>query len=617
MFPLASKHWAALKAGLLLLFLTLAHWQLPTLLAAQASLNGGLFWFLLIWASGLLATLAVAFSRSLSVRLIWGLLLSYAAGNALAYLYITGFPLNAIEVERLFQDIGFIGETLQFYGPLVGKAALVAAPLLLGILLPAPPLKRHWSRWTRRASWLPLLPVSAIAGVVYFDGGGDSDGFPQHLNPVAFVAVLAGDDLLKPDPGPREPVRVQPAPSALDKIVVIMDESVRGDWLDINAAAIGDNASGNTVSDDASDNHSGNGNSSNNNSSNNNSSNNNFSNNRADTDPARANPNAGIPTGLLAHRHRAANFGLAASYANCSAASNLSFRYAARRASFQHDEAVRPSLWHFAKAAGYRTIYLDGQRTGRELQNFMTAQELSEIDELIQHDDATRARDKDIVLVGKLRALLARPERLFIYVNKNGVHFPYEGKYPPEAAIYRPHMESATIAGLNEGNQYGDGFGNAAFRNSYRNAVAWNTGEFFNRLLAGQPLNHTLLVFTSDHGQGFHKTQEVGYLTHCTTGPAPAAEGTVPLVFLTDHADTLRALQHSAARWQHQASHWNVPSTVLQLMGYPADWLAEHYEPTLFADELGPAQFVSTYFVRFGLKPVWNEPVRPSANEAE
>ncbi len=554
--------WSALKLLLLLSFLIIAHWQWPQLMSAQSSINGGWLGFLFIWLSGLVATVAVAFSRSLPVRIVWGVLLAYAAGNALSYLFITGSPLNAIEVERLLQDVAFLDETLQFYGPLVAKAVAVIALLLLAILLPAPLLAQRWNRWVRRAHWLPLLPVSAIAGAVYFDGGGDSDTFPQHLNPLGFVVVLLGDELLKPDPGPRQIVTVSAAPTPFNKIVVVMDESVRGDWLDLNSAN-------------------------------------------------------GIPSGLIPELHRAANFGLAAAHANCSAASNLSFRYAARRASFQQDEAVRPSLWAYAHAAGYRTVYLDGQRSNRELQNFMTAEELAEIDELIQHNPDTVAKDKDVLAAAQLRALLARPERLFIYVNKNGVHFPYEGKYPPSVAPFTPHMESATIAGLNEGNQYGDGFGNEAFRNSYRNAVAWNTGEFFRRLLPELSLTDSIIIYTSDHGQNFTKTQEQGFLTHCTTGPAPAAEGTVPLVLLTEHPATLTALQQLASQRQHQTSQWNVPSTVLRFMGYPDDFLAANYEPTLFADELGPAQFISTYFVRFGLEPVWNDPVRPKTGETD
>src|SRR3990167_8262005 len=144
-------HGLWLKAVLLLVFLVVGHWQLPQWLADQYRFSGGPFWFTVIWLSGLLATLAVAFSRSLAVRLGWGLLFVYAAGNALSYLYITCSPLNAIEVERLFQDIAFMAETIEFCGPLICKALLVVAPLLRAILLPVPPLALRWTRWTRRA----------------------------------------------------------------------------------------------------------------------------------------------------------------------------------------------------------------------------------------------------------------------------------------------------------------------------------------------------------------------------------------------------------------------------------------------------------------------------------
>ena len=310
--------------------------------------------------------------------------------------------------------------------------------------------------------------------------------------------------------------------------------------------------------------------------------------------------------------NRGANFGLAASHANCSAASNLSFRYAARRNTYLSDIKMRPSLWALAKHAGYKTIYLDGQRTNRELQNFMTAQELSEIDELVQHKDETVAKDKDMVLVTLLQQALQQKGKAFIYVNKNGVHFPYENKYPRSATLYTPHMEGTGI-NVNEGNQYGDGFGNEAFINSYRNAVAWNTGEFFKRLLPDLDLKKTMIVYTSDHGQNFTKTSDSGFLTHCTTGPAPASEGTVPMVLLTEQQQWLTNIQ-GAAKYPSTASHWNLPPTILLMMGYPHSYVQTQYEPTLLDSERGPAKFVSTFFVRFGLEPVWNAPVSNKAH---
>lgn len=544
--------WLLAKALLLVLFLVLAHQHIPTLVA-EDGISGGPVIFAFIWLSSIGFTVLAAFHENWSVRLLTAILLTVSAGNALSYFYITGFPLNAIEVERLFQDIAFLDETLDFYGSFIIKSVAIVSLLFVAMILPVPAQFNALPAWRRWAPLLLLLPIGSVGAVVYFDGGGDSDTLPVHVSPLGFVGVLLTDDALQAKSPERlkPPVNVQA--TGLDKIVVIMDESVRGDWLDLN------------VSD-------------------------------------------GIPTGLLPYLDYGVNFGLAASHANCSAASNLSFRYAARRDSFLQDIKVRPSLWAFAKQAGYKTVYLDGQRTNRELQNFMTAQELAEIDELVQHDEQTVARDKDIVLADRLRALMQRPERLFIYVNKNGVHFPYEGKYPPEAAIFTPHMSGKGIQ-VNEGNMYGDEFGNEAFRNSYRNAVAWNTGEFFRKLLPDLTLDNTLLLYTADHGQNFTKTQETGFLTHCTTGPAPAAEGTVPLVLLTAHRQWLDRLQ-AAGRITTPASHWNLPSTLLLSMGYSPEFVATEYEPTLFDAERGAAEFVSTFFVRFGLKPVWNKPVQ-------
>ena len=140
-------YWLWSKFLLLALFLLLAHATTPSLLLQQEHLSGGPFWFTFIWLTGLAATVAVALSRQTAVRVFWAVLMSYAAGNALSYLYITGAPLNAIEVERLFQDIAFLDETIEFYGPLIGKAILVMLPLTVAMLLPAPVLPRHWSRW--------------------------------------------------------------------------------------------------------------------------------------------------------------------------------------------------------------------------------------------------------------------------------------------------------------------------------------------------------------------------------------------------------------------------------------------------------------------------------------
>lgn len=543
--------WSWIKLFLLALFFVLAHWQLPTIMVGQ-DISGGVWVCGAVWLLTLAATFMVAFVQTRWLRIVWAVVFSYTAINALSYYYITGIALNTIEVERLWQDVAFIGETFQFYGEMIAKSSLLALPLMLGILLPISGKAITSRRTIIAINIMPFLAFFLVGHTVYNDGGGDSDAFPVTTAPLGFVGVLAYDELTMAKPAPRETVSWPVQDQGFDKIVVLMDESARGDYLDV------------------------------------------------------INP-AGVPTHLLSFPD-AVNFGIAASHANCSAASNLTFRYAARREHFLDDEKSRPSLWAYAHKAGYKTIYLDGQRTGHELQNFMTAAEKNEIDELLQHDDETIAKDKDRILVDKLTALLRRPERMYIYVNKAGVHFPYEGKYPEEIAPYQPHM-SKTLIHTGESDEYGDSFGDEKFRNSYKNALNWNTGEFFKNLLPQLDLKKTLMIYTSDHGQNFIKTRPIGYLTHCSTGPTMPGEGTVPLVFMTEQAQWLMRLRAAAAVHKNQASHWNVPVTVIAAMGYPEEQLAQHYEPTIFAKDLGPQQFVSTYFVRFGLKPYWNKPL--------
>src|SRR5688572_21500279 len=137
------------------------------------------------------------------------------------------------------------------------------------------------------------------------------------------------------------------------------------------------------------------------------------------------------------------------------------------------DLKTNPSIWQYAKKAGYRTIYIDGQRHDGRLHNLMTVEERAEIDEHIQLPSATRPMDRDIEIARRLRRIIEDDRQpTFVYVNKMGVHFPYEGKYPPERAVFQPVLKQ---------NYVGDNFGQpqsedqatrTSFRNSYLNAIA-------------------------------------------------------------------------------------------------------------------------------------------------
>src|SRR5262249_9817700 len=146
----------------------------------------------------------------------------------------------------------------------------------------------------RRVAWaiefagvLQLVPVLTIGSILYARGGEGTDGLPVQYNGLAFLTVLGIERALFEGPPPaRQDVALRhEGVPPVRNIVLVMDESIRGDLLDLN------------VRD-------------------------------------------GIDTGTQGAGHALFNFGLASSIANCSATTNVAFRYGATKASYLHDIRV-------------------------------------------------------------------------------------------------------------------------------------------------------------------------------------------------------------------------------------------------------------------------------------
>src|SRR5579863_10210774 len=169
-----------------------------------------------------------------------------------------------------------------------------------------------------------------------------------------------------------------------------------------------------------------------------------------------------------------ADFGEAASTGNCSASSNALLRWGFRADELLqgHDPRAWPSIWGYARDAGYRTIYIDGQHHGA-YQNYMRRSEADLIDETIP---VSAGFDTDTKIAQTLQRLLQAPGRIFIYVNKSGAHFPYRDHFPA----------GLVSTGASRDEEYG-----AAVRYSSRNFLA--------DMLSGSDLANILVVYTSDH----------------------------------------------------------------------------------------------------------------------
>ena len=535
---------------------------------AHIGLQPGLAVFAAVWLLCIVSMLVLAFHARPLTRLAWSAIFFLGSTFTLGHALIVSRHLGLIEFEQLLGLVGFASNLKGFHDAQVLQAVAWSALGVLAINLPpwlAPPNSTSLLRWPQRnPGLLQFLPIVAICAILYLRGGEGSNGFPGQYNTAAFAGVLGTEKLLAAPAPEREDIALPHlGERPFRHVVLVMDESVRGDYVDLN------------VED-------------------------------------------GVETGLRSLGPALFNFGVAASAANCSSTSNASVRYGVTRDSYLKDLQVNPSFWRYASLAGYRTVYIDAQRHDGKLQNFMDKRELGEIDEFVQVGTAFAPDAKDIEAGRLLNRVLLRDRPSFTYVNKMGCHFPYEGKYPTANTLYSPTMPRTFVS--NEVDPDNAGFRlaeNAEQRwrqvNSYRNCVAWNTRGFFREALANVDLADTLILYTADHGQNFHEDGSPGEQTHCTTGRASSGEGRVPLAAITRNAEFSPLLRDAARRNQDRTSHFNLYPALLTLMGYGPPGPNANFEPDLLAslpDDRGA--FLSTYFVRFGREPTWNSIGRPA-----
>lgn len=318
----------------------------------------------------------------------------------------------------------------------------------------------------------------------------------------------------------------------------------------------------------------------------------------------------GVTSGLLTAPPgvQVFNYGYAASIHDCSANSNVALRFGGTRETYQQTIAHYPSIWAYARHAGLATVYIDAQSTGGRLQNLMTPAERKEIDHFVQLDD-TPVLDRDMAVADTLAGHInnGRPE--FIYVNKIGAHFPVQDKFPDRLMRFRPVLERGSHRLLSWSSDR-TGFNGrpdewVRYRNSYRNALLWNVGEFFHRFFSKADLARATVIYTSDHGQDLHERGNPGNNTHCGVTRATQEVGLVPLV-------VLEASGHFAANWsknlannRNGMSHFRIFPTLLRLMGYRRKDYLPLYGPSLTDPDKDPFSYNLRFNTLLGRQPEW------------
>jgi Sulfatase len=509
----------------------------------------------------------VGWIRNPLIRTFFALLLAAGSLPTLIYEHSGGGPLGYFEFTTIVDARSALPDALTMHpgGFLIGFAGALLLAVGLMIKPPSSP------KVPQLAAILgPVSGLALLFGTLMWRQGDGASGLPPSWAGLGYASLYTYD-LVQGAVGEREPVKLVPVKHGVDRdIVLIIDESVAGQYLDINGPT-------------------------------------------------------GVRSGLMTHPLgvEVYNFGLASSISNCSMGSNVGLRFGAPRTDYRRIIGTMPSIWSYAKKAGLDTAYLYAQRGG-ENENYMTDMERKDIDRSFLFDHLA-AMDRDQAVAQTLAKLINDDRHDSILVNKMGAHFPVHASYPEKFARYAPALPRHVFWSAEEDSDESRAslLGQKAdwrrYRNAYRNTITWTVGAFFDRLFASADMEKALVIYTSDHGQTFHDRGSPGLSTHCRQSP-DMEEGVVPLVVIDSQRKAMRKWQDALQTGKNASSHFRIFPTLLSLMGYNDDAVRGIYGPALGSDIRDPMTFASGFQIRSAHPAKWtmvdtSKVVRPPAGD--
>lgn len=262
------------------------------------------------------------------------------------------------------------------------------------------------------------------------------------------------------------------------------------------------------------------------------------------------------------------NFGVASSGGNCSYTSQAIVYGGIRQEEiFRNDPRIwqKPCIMQYAARAGYKCLFLDSQKYRRTAPGGVPKGTTRYVSTLNLEPDLAR---RDLRAAEELVDWIAQNAQTFTYVTKRGAHFPYEDHYPPEERVFRPTLDAA-----------GWSDDPVRVRNSYDNAVRWACDGFFEFLLPRLESTgkEVLILYTSDHGQALPGTVPGTRATHGNADLPPITANVPLMAVATKPARGVlgRLRENTTAR--NNASHFDLFSTALLMMGYSPEETARHY----------------------------------------
>jgi glucan phosphoethanolaminetransferase (alkaline phosphatase superfamily) len=491
-----------------------------------------------IWFMALVCVVFIVLEKRTWVRLLWAFFLALSGTIAWGFQRAAHLELSVFDILGFWEARHEAGNASAIYGEAIKLALVLAAVSIVVYALPF--ISRQWSlqRFRFVRALLPVLPIAIIAGVVFQKGGNGHFAMPKQFSQISLAALATGKLALHPTVERREVTLKVESPRAASHILYLVDESLRPDFIS-------------TV------------------------------------------PGNNMTPNFAAFASQMVNYGPAASGGICSNYANAILRFMPSRDDLGGGINSNPTIWQYAKAAGFRTVYIDAQAHAIEnetrLQNFMTLAERKLIDGFYPLAD-TDSKGADIALLKIIEQEFAKPGPVFIYANKQGMHFPYDQNYDTARGPHHPIQSEVDTIEVN------------SMLNSYRNALDWNVEKFFTQFAKSISMKDMAMVYTSDHGQYFAP----GEATHCKSSDSHPEMAYVPLFAYVDSAAGMNALAAGAAQSRGRANHFQIARTMLHWMGFADPDIAAHYPEALHTGtQLEPAYTIGDIFGLFSSNVEW------------
>ncbi len=461
-------------------------------------------------ALALLSVYLLLFNRSRVIAHVSAFFVFISIALSFVYRISTGYGMMYDDVITAVNNQGWLLPAVQEFKVPALYSLLLFAGLVLVYKYTATAARRVFSAWYS----LVVITAFGLCYSILHTSTGVVNHFPA---PFRLTSSLLSQYTSPVHATQRQHIAIAPGVPVARNVVLIVDESITGSFLSLNGY------------------------------------------------PVRTTPY------LESQQENLDNFGVATSYTNYSAGSNLALLTGIRVEELpdvKQNAFTLPNLFQFAKKAGYTTVFIDAQTRDGALQNYFTLHDLQYVDHFVQPANNYNLQyyERDGAVADTLAAFCTTGSRHFIYVNKAGAHWPYARTYPPDSLHFSPVLAEQEF--------YKD---KDKTLNTYYNALRWTVDAFWKKLIpALENADSTVVVYTSDHGQNL---KDSGIrIAHASLENTKSDESDVPLWLYAPN----KFLDGRVPAEKGGRHHEEIFGTLLLLQGYDRAFVSSQYGNTLF-----------------------------------